>query len=1054
MRRCLVTLIGLCTAALSVAEYVPCSGGFAAGYPCQDVDLLAFMHKDTIGGGSLNDCWGWTDPVTGHEVALVGRTSGTSFVDISNPTNPVYLGNLPPHGANSIWRDIKTYRNHAFVVSDFAGSHGMQVFDLTQLRDVTNPPLTFAETAHYPNFGSAHNIVINEESGTAYAVGISSGGTGCSGGLHIIDIQVPTNPVFAGCFSADGYTHDAQCVTYTGPDTNYVGKEICFNFNEDTVTIVDVFTPGGATQVARMGYPGSAYTHQGWVSDDHRFVLFDDEIDENGGNNTRTYIVNIEDLDSPIYMGYYQHSTAAQDHNQYVLSNYVYQANYRAGLRILDLVDVENTNLVHVAHFDTYPANNNRGYDGTWSVYPYFESGVVILSSIGEGLFVVLPNLQGAPIANLAVSVSQSVDVVLSTNRLIYSVVVTNLGNADAPNVFLSMTPPANLPLRVVDQLDDDGAVTGFGGGQGGNVQWDGSNDWIELSSSGMAAGGGTFTSRVMDAAADVEWTRLSWLPFHPYGKELPDDSFVETGYPYDDPGHSSQRHPQPGGKGRSTSTMLLHLNESPATNGSVLRERSAVGASAVLQTGEGAADHSVAGRFRTALAFDGVDDMVTVSNVVLSTTQSNLAYTMAAWIKTTSNGTIFAQYAPADSNRFELVISSNRLAYRKGGQDLASSTATLTDGAWHHIAFRRDAAFAVELFMDGDADGTGVDSNVFANAPVTLAAASAGTGHWSGCLDEVAVFQSALSQHDVEDLYKRGVLLLGLQVRTCDDAACAGEVFVGPDGTTNTVFSELGNTTISPPVLGLTNQPSNRYVQYRAAMMTLDTKHTPRLLAVAIGPDHYDPAVVTVNASQGSCSGTNPLLCTLGTISNLASASVVVDVVIATNVVGAQTNTMVVEGEVLDYVALDDHAQAVAEVADSDGDGAPDFHDADDDNDQIPDDWELENGMNTTNAADASADLDHDGATGLDEYTADTNPGDADSVFRAARISANSPVEIFYQSSTSRIYSLEFSERVVAPGWSNVAGQVDIPGSGGLDSLLDPVADSERYYRIRVDLP
>ncbi len=208
------------------------------------------------------------------------------------------------------------------------------------------------------------------------------------------------------------------------------------------------------------------------------------------------------------------------------------------------------------------------------------------------------------------------------------------------------------------------------------------------------------------------------------------------------------------------------------------------------------------------------------------------------------------------------------------------------------------------------------------------------------------------------------------------------------------------------------------------------------------------------MTASQGSCSGTNPVLCTLGTISNLASANVVLDIAIATNVVGAQTNTAAVDGDYLDYVVLDDSAETVAVVVDTDGDGSPNFHDTDDDADQIPDEWEIQNGLNATNPADAAADPDMDGATGLEEYTADTDPGDGDSVLRAARIDANSPVEIFFITSTSRVYSLEYNERVVAPGWSNVAGQVDIPGSGGLDSLTDPDADSERYYRIRVGLP
>ncbi len=199
-----------------------CSGGFAGGFPCQKVDLVTFLPNSSIGGGNGNDCWGWTDPLTGREYALHGRSNGLSFVDVTEPAAPVYLGTLPPHGSNSLWRDIKVHADHAFVVSQ-ANGHGMQIFDLKQLRDVANPPVVFSETAHYDEFGSAHNLAVNEDTGYAYAVGTST----CSGGLHMIDVRKPILPTFAGCFSGDGYTHDAQCVIYHGQHTKYVGKEIC-----------------------------------------------------------------------------------------------------------------------------------------------------------------------------------------------------------------------------------------------------------------------------------------------------------------------------------------------------------------------------------------------------------------------------------------------------------------------------------------------------------------------------------------------------------------------------------------------------------------------------------------------------------------------------------------------------------------------------------------------------------------------------------------------------------------------------------------------------------
>lgn len=373
-------------------DATPCINGFAGIYPCENVDLLSFTPNSALGGGSANDIWGWTDPVSGIEYAIMGRTSGTSFVDISDPENPVYLGNLPTQTSDSTWRDIKVYADHAFIVSE-AGGHGMQVFDLTRLRNVPSPPETFTNDAFYGEFGNAHNIVINEDSGYAYGVGTGT----CSGGLHMVNIQDPLNPTNAGCFSSDGYTHDAECLIYDGPDTAYVGNEICFNSNEDTLTIVDVTDKSNPVQLSRTGYPGASYTHQGWTTEDHRYHLIDDETDESGqGHNTRTRIFDITDLDAPVLTGAWDGTTPAIDHNQYILGNNTYQSNYTAGLRILELTDLANGELEEVAYFDTYPSNDSTSFNGTWSNYPYYESGVVVVSGVDEGLFVVKPQLEPA----------------------------------------------------------------------------------------------------------------------------------------------------------------------------------------------------------------------------------------------------------------------------------------------------------------------------------------------------------------------------------------------------------------------------------------------------------------------------------------------------------------------------------------------------------------------------------------------------------------------------------------------------------------------------------
>lgn len=408
-------------------DHTECIGGTADGFPCLNVDFLHQLTPAELGGSSGNDIWGWTDPLTGNEYALMGLNNGTAFVDVTDPEHPEFLGTLPTHTSSSSWRDVKVFSDHAFIVSEASG-HGMQVFDLTQLRSVTSPPATFSNTAHYDDFGNAHNIVINEDTGFAYGVGTSD----CSGGLHMVDIQDPLNPTFAGCFSADGYTHDAQCVIYTGPDTDHQGQEICFNSNEDTLTIVDVTNKAAPVQLSRTGYTGTGYTHQGWLTEDQVYFLLDDELDEgNFGHNTRTYIVDVTDLDAPQFRTW-TGGISASDHNQYVKGQFTYQANYRGGLRILDITDIANGNLTEVAYFDVVPGSDSSGFSGAWSVYPYFDSGTVIVSSIEGGLFVLRPILCEAPVAPVGLAAAPGGDQVID---LTWSAAI---GPAGSYNVYRS----------------------------------------------------------------------------------------------------------------------------------------------------------------------------------------------------------------------------------------------------------------------------------------------------------------------------------------------------------------------------------------------------------------------------------------------------------------------------------------------------------------------------------------------------------------------------------------------------------------------------------------
>jgi choice-of-anchor B domain-containing protein len=339
-----------------------------------------------------NDVWGWTDSVTGKEYALMGLADGTAFVDIGDPVNPVYLGKLPTHTVATVWRDIKVYKDYAFIVSE-ADGHGMQIFDLARLRDVapTQGPVEFTADAHYDRVGQSHNVALNEETGLAIIVG-SRAAEGCAGGLHLVDVTTPLQPTFEGCFDQDGYTHDVQCVIYDGPDEDYQGQEICVASNEDTVTIADVTDRANTVEISQAVYPNPAYTHQGWLTEDHRYFIGNDELDEQRfSHNTRSLVFDLTDLDEPEFIGVYLSEYPSIDHNLYIRGDAAYMANYRIGLRVVDVTNAADAELEEIAFFDTFPNDDANQFGGAWSTFPYFDSGVVLISDMQRGLFIVRP---------------------------------------------------------------------------------------------------------------------------------------------------------------------------------------------------------------------------------------------------------------------------------------------------------------------------------------------------------------------------------------------------------------------------------------------------------------------------------------------------------------------------------------------------------------------------------------------------------------------------------------------------------------------------------------
>ncbi len=375
----------------------PCNNGNAAGYPCNGFDFMSNIPVSTLSNGNPNsngaapagsDIWGWTDPLTQKEYALAATSNSTAFVDISDPVNPIFLGRLNSNAGNNSWRDVKVYNNYAFIVADGVGSHGVQIFNLTRLRNVTTPQ-NFTADRIYSGVGSCHNIIINEDTGIAYLLGCRNDN---GGGPIFLDISNPMNPINLGNYRSAGYSHDAVVVTYHGPDTAYTNREIYIGSNENQIVVLDVTNKSNVQRLATINYSLTGYTHQGWFTEDHRYFILGDELDErNYGVNTRSLIFDLQDLNNPRQSSTYYGSTRAIDHNGYVKGNEFYIASYTAGLRVLDISNIgaSSNAMNEIGYFDTYPQNNNTSFNGAWSVYPYFNSGNIVINDIQRGLFVV-----------------------------------------------------------------------------------------------------------------------------------------------------------------------------------------------------------------------------------------------------------------------------------------------------------------------------------------------------------------------------------------------------------------------------------------------------------------------------------------------------------------------------------------------------------------------------------------------------------------------------------------------------------------------------------------
>jgi choice-of-anchor B domain-containing protein len=329
---------------------------FSADILCQNIDLLGTLNPHP--NDPYTDIWGYAS--NGREYALLGSTGGTSIIDVTNPSNPVEVAFIPgPLAPPYEWRDIKTHLNYAYIVSEGTGQgSGMQIVDLSNLPSSASLVGTYNAT-----FTSAHNMFIAD--GYAYVVGTSSGG------MHILNLADPTNPVQTAYYSASGYIHDV----YVWNDTAYASS----NNTYDVVSVLNKSNPQLISMSAAL--PG-IYAHSGWLTEDKRYFVACEEF------NVRDITIwDLQDRSTwDLVVDSWQTTTNSPVHNPFVLGDYVHISYYEDGYVVIDISDPENPEFA--GQYDTNPGGSSGNYVGSWGVYPYLPSGITVVSDMQSGLYV------------------------------------------------------------------------------------------------------------------------------------------------------------------------------------------------------------------------------------------------------------------------------------------------------------------------------------------------------------------------------------------------------------------------------------------------------------------------------------------------------------------------------------------------------------------------------------------------------------------------------------------------------------------------------------------
>jgi choice-of-anchor B domain-containing protein len=356
----------------------------AQTYPSLNISLLAHLdpERDNTGtdGRKYSGCWGWFQQTKNKEYAIIGTSSQTYFMDVTNPSNPIIVDSVKAIKKGCTYREIKTYQNYCYIVNDDNSPSTFQIVDMKYLPDSVH--VVHNGTTY---FERCHTIFIDHDK--LYCGAPKDAGTGYQSPMRVYSLANPEVPVLLKKLEDDinssliGYVHDM----FVRNDTIYAScgwqglQILTFNSTTNTFSLIQSFA----------GYPYSGYNHSSWQTDNRKTMVFTDESP--GGLPAK--VIDVSNVNNITLVDLFKSNTGATAHNTYIIgNNWCWMSSYQDGLYLYDISSPAITTVY--GFFDTCPEHGTNdnfttdAYRGNWGAYPFLPSKIIIACDMQNGIFI------------------------------------------------------------------------------------------------------------------------------------------------------------------------------------------------------------------------------------------------------------------------------------------------------------------------------------------------------------------------------------------------------------------------------------------------------------------------------------------------------------------------------------------------------------------------------------------------------------------------------------------------------------------------------------------